>query len=124
MAMLMKKSNMIDAKIKEAEMLLEMMARDREKENDQKRKLKQLVKTKLQEIADEKHASDVVIVKRVEEKKNQEILECKRNIEMEERMKMLLQRRYEAWEKEYRKLATMKEQHTYEIFEAEKLNEK
>jgi len=61
---------------------------------------------------------------RVEEKKNQLIKESIRSLEGEERLRILLKRRHDDWERDYIQLGTKKESLTSESFASEKESER
>lgn len=124
LTMNLKKVHMLDAKIQESNMLMEVQGKDRDHENDVCRKFKKQVQDLRHEIQIEKHATETVIAMRVEEKKNQEITEAIRCLEQEERLRSLLKRRHDDWERDYIQLGAKKEFLVNEAFDAEKQSER
>lgn len=84
---------MANAKIKESEMLLDVRARDRELEAEQKRDLVNKIEIVKLEIDEAKKMNELIIQQKVKEKEEADIREKNKEIENVRKSRTLLEQR-------------------------------
>lgn len=119
-----KEKSMADAKIKESEMLLEVRAKDRELEAEQKRELVNKIEIVKLEIDEAKKMNELIIQQKVKEKEEADIREKNKEIENVRKTRTLLEQRIQQEEDEIERISQDKVTLQQDIIDQDQTKEK